>query len=263
MGNISRKWGSENCKPSMYRYPERAELHLAILVPECLSDVNQIFFGTFLPVCPYIFLSLTVEIISGRFLCSSICFCPDIKISYIYSSCLCNEPGFGCTKFTSVLFQQVTQLSPSILKDERVPVYRVVQHSGEFVLTFPRAYHSGFNCGFNCAEAVNVAPIDWLEHGQSAVELYSQQRRKTSVSHDKLLIASAREAIRVLSDLPGLKQETPRNLSWESVCGKNGILTKAVEVMDVYVGKYLYTHNLYEHNCMLGQSQVFWLGSKY
>lgn len=124
----------------------------------------------------------------------------------------------------------MTQLSPSILKDEGVPVHRVVQHSGEFVLTFPRAYHSGFNCGFNCAEAVNVAPIDWLEHGQTAVELYSQQRRKTSVSHDKLLLASAREAICVLSELSVLKEETPRSLIWKSVCGKDGILTKAVKV---------------------------------
>lgn len=128
-----------------------------------------------------------------------------------------------------LLRELVTQLSPSILKDEGVPVYRVVQHSGEFVLTFPRAYHSGFNCGFNCAEAVNVAPIDWLEHGQTAVELYSQQRRKTSVSHDKLLLASAREAIRVLSELSVLKEETPRSLIWKSVCGKDGILTKAVK----------------------------------
>ncbi|KAK1396310.1 hypothetical protein POM88_006173 [Heracleum sosnowskyi] len=83
-----------------------------------------------------------------------------------------------------LLHELVTQLSPSVLKSEGVPVYRVFQHSGEFVLTFPRA----FNCGFNCAEAVNVAPIDWLEHGQCAVELYSKQNRKTSLSHDKLLL---------------------------------------------------------------------------
>ena len=129
-----------------------------------------------------------------------------------------------------VLLQQVTQLSPSILKAEGLPVYRVVQHSGEFVLTFPRAYHSGFNCGFNCAEAVNVAPVDWLEHGQSAVELYSQQRHKTSLSHDKLLLAAAREAIRVLWELSVLEEETPRNLSWKSVCGEDGILSRAVKV---------------------------------
>ncbi|KAK1368936.1 hypothetical protein POM88_035028 [Heracleum sosnowskyi] len=79
-------------------------------------------------------------------------------------------------------------IPPAIPNGDLRPVYRVVQHSGEFVLNFPRAYHAGFNCGFNCAEAVNVAPIDWLEHGQCAVELYSKQNHKTSLSHDKLLL---------------------------------------------------------------------------
>ncbi|CAK9167435.1 unnamed protein product [Ilex paraguariensis] len=128
-----------------------------------------------------------------------------------------------------LLHELVTQLSPSVLKSEGVPVFRAVQHSGEFILTFPRAYHSGFNCGFNCAEAVNVAPVDWLEHGQSAVELYSVQRRKTSLSHDKLLVRSAREAIRALWELSILKKENPGNLSWKSVCGRDGVLTKAVK----------------------------------
>ncbi|XP_059667390.1 lysine-specific demethylase JMJ18-like [Cornus florida] len=128
-----------------------------------------------------------------------------------------------------LLHQLVTQLSPSVLKSEGVPVYRAIQHSGEFVLTFPRAYHSGFNCGFNCAEAVNVAPVDWLKHGQSAVELYSEQRRKTSLSHDKLLLGSAREAIRALWELSILKREKMGNLSWESFCGKDGMLTKAIK----------------------------------
>ncbi|XP_074348626.1 lysine-specific demethylase JMJ18-like [Apium graveolens] len=127
-----------------------------------------------------------------------------------------------------LLHELVTQLSPSVLKSEGVPVNRVVQHSGEFVLTFPRAYHAGFNCGFNCAEAVNVAPIDWLEHGQCAVELYSEQHRKTSLSHDKLLLESAREAIQALWEL-SLNIESPKNLAWKSVSGQEGILTKAMK----------------------------------
>lgn len=109
-------------------------------------------------------------------------------------------------------------------------MYRTVQHSGEFVITFPRAYHSGFNCGFNCAEAVNVAPIDWLMHGQNAVELYSLQCRKTSLSHDKLLFGSALEAVRAITEL-ATGNESPKNLKWRSVCGKDGELTKAVKVM--------------------------------
>lgn len=130
---------------------------------------------------------------------------------------------------------QVTQLSPSILKDEGVPVYRVVQQAGEFVLTFPRAYHAGFNCGFNCAEAVNVAPVDWLGHGQNAVELYSTQHRKTSISHDKLLFRAARAAVQALWERSVLK-ETPANLKWNTVCGKEGVLTRAIKVLSIWIG---------------------------
>ncbi|XP_047341859.1 lysine-specific demethylase JMJ18-like [Impatiens glandulifera] len=128
-----------------------------------------------------------------------------------------------------LLHELVTQLSPSVLKSEGVPVYRAIQYAGEFVLTFPRAYHSGFNCGFNCAEAVNVAPVDWLHHGQTAVELYSQQCRKTSLSHDKLLLRSAKEAVRALFELSFLENKTKENLEWKDVSGENGILTDAVK----------------------------------
>ena len=126
---------------------------------------------------------------------------------------------------------QVTQLSPSVLKSEGVPVYRVVQKAGEFVLTFPRAYHAGFNCGFNCAEAVNVAPFDWLPHGQCAVELYSEQCRKTSVSHDKLLMSAAREAVKSLWQFSFLGKNSSEIMRWRSVCGKDGLLTRAIKVI--------------------------------
>ncbi|XP_075497635.1 lysine-specific demethylase JMJ18-like isoform X1 [Primulina tabacum] len=128
----------------------------------------------------------------------------------------------------NLLNELVTQLSPSVLKSEGVPVYRALQKSGEFVLTFPRAYHCGFNCGFNCAEAVNVAPVDWLQHGLNAVELYSKQCRKTSLSHDKLMVAAAQKAIQALWEISILKQENPENLRWKNVCGKDGKLTEAI-----------------------------------
>ncbi|KAL2619897.1 hypothetical protein R1flu_000102 [Riccia fluitans] len=139
-----------------------------------------------------------------------------------------------------LLHKLVTQLSPSILKAEGVPVYRLVQQTGEFVITFPRAYHSGFNCGFNCAEAVNVAPVDWLPHGQSAVELYKEQHRKTSVSHDKLLLAAARHAakrlwqIRKMNECNGRQDLAAQGPSrddkfWQEICGQGGVLVLALK----------------------------------
>uniref|UniRef100_A0A8C0VGI9 [histone H3]-trimethyl-L-lysine(4) demethylase n=1 Tax=Cyanistes caeruleus TaxID=156563 RepID=A0A8C0VGI9_CYACU len=60
-----------------------------------------------------------------------------------------------------LLHQLVTIMNPNTLMAHGVPVYRTNQCAGEFVITFPRAYHSGFNQGFNFAEAVNFCTVDW------------------------------------------------------------------------------------------------------
>ena len=46
-----------------------------------------------------------------------------------------------------LLFQLVTMLSPERLLKDNVDVYAVDQRPGQFVVTFPKAYHSGFNHG--------------------------------------------------------------------------------------------------------------------
>jgi len=76
----------------------------------------------------------------------------------------------------NLLHLLVTQLSPRYLIAAGVPVYTALQQSGQFVITCPRAYHAGFNTGFNCAESVNFALEDWLPFCKKACNNYRFQR---------------------------------------------------------------------------------------
>lgn len=71
-----------------------------------------------------------------------------------------------------LLHKLITMLSPAQLAARGVPVCRAVQVPGSFIVTFPDAYHAGFNSGFNVAEAVNFAAPDWLPFGSSSVVRY-------------------------------------------------------------------------------------------
>ncbi|CAG4990017.1 unnamed protein product [Parnassius apollo] len=93
-----------------------------------------------------------------------------------------------------LLHQLVTIMNPNILMKAGVPVYRTDQHAGEFVITFPRAYHAGFNQGYNFAEAVNFTPADWLKMGRECIAHYSTLRRYCVFSHDELVCKMALEA---------------------------------------------------------------------
>lgn len=60
-------------------------------------------------------------------------------------------------------------ISPQLLQSQyNIKVNRLVHHEGEFVITFPYGYHSGYNLGYNCAESVNFATESWLDFGRIA-----------------------------------------------------------------------------------------------
>ncbi|XP_040201197.1 lysine-specific demethylase 5A isoform X3 [Rana temporaria] len=90
-----------------------------------------------------------------------------------------------------LLHQLVTIMNPNILMEHSVPVYRTNQCAGEFVVTFPRAYHSGFNQGYNFAEAVNFCTADWLPMGRQCVNHYRHLRRYCVFSHEELIFKMA------------------------------------------------------------------------
>ncbi len=90
-----------------------------------------------------------------------------------------------------LLFQLVTLLPPDQLKKAGVNVYALDQRAGQFVITFPQAYHAGFNHGFNFNEAVNFAPHDWEPFGEAGVERLQEFRKQPCFSHDELLMTAS------------------------------------------------------------------------
>ncbi|PSS11412.1 Lysine-specific demethylase [Actinidia chinensis var. chinensis] len=129
-----------------------------------------------------------------------------------------------------LLFQLVTMLNPSVLQENGVPVYSVLQEPGNFVITFPRSYHAGFNFGLNCAEAVNFAPADWLPHGGFGAELYQLYHKAAVLSHEELLYVVAKSDFDSKAS-PYLKKELhriyDREKTWRERLWRNGIVSSS------------------------------------
>uniref|UniRef100_A0A8C5EK57 [histone H3]-trimethyl-L-lysine(9) demethylase n=1 Tax=Gouania willdenowi TaxID=441366 RepID=A0A8C5EK57_GOUWI len=81
------------------------------------------------------------------------------------------------------LRHKMTLISPYILRKYSIPFEKITQNAGEFMVTFPYAYHAGFNHGFNCAESTNFATERWIEYGKQAV-LCSCRKDMVKISMD-------------------------------------------------------------------------------
>ncbi|KAI0938026.1 hypothetical protein AcV7_003336 [Taiwanofungus camphoratus] len=114
-----------------------------------------------------------------------------------------------------LLFQLVTLMNPQGVREAGVDVYACNQRAGEFVITFPKAYHAGFNHGLNFNEAVNFALPDWLPFGLDCVKRYQEHRKLPVFSHDELLITITQQSQSIKTALwlnDSLQEMTEREL---------------------------------------------------
>ncbi|OIW18301.1 hypothetical protein TanjilG_31441 [Lupinus angustifolius] len=87
----------------------------------------------------------------------------------------------------AILGEKTTVMPPEVFIGAGVPCCRLVQNAGEFVVTFPGAYHTGFSHGFNCGEASNIATPEWLRVAKDAAIRRASINYPPMVSHFQLL----------------------------------------------------------------------------
>lgn len=112
----------------------------------------------------------------------------DYATSNIFSDELLDEVGSG----QFLLANKTTMFNPRKLVAAGVQVYRVVHKPGSFVLTAPKGYHAGFNCGYNVAEAVNYANPAWFPVGREASRFARTLAKPLCVPWEYLLFHEAK-----------------------------------------------------------------------
>ena len=163
--------------------------------------------------------------------------------------------------------------SPVTLESNGIKVNRLVHHQGEFVVTFPFGYHSGYNLGYNCAESVNFATDYWLEIGRNARKcncvgdsvtinvddiLDAINGNKMDIDNETPLTPP--ESIQGVEAQKKKRKERKKSITAEKFTSKTeekeekkkAQVTQALALSDVSVFSVLLTHRM-NHYCPLGQ----------
>ncbi|GMT14378.1 hypothetical protein PFISCL1PPCAC_5675, partial [Pristionchus fissidentatus] len=76
------------------------------------------------------------------------------------------EDALGCEAF---LRHKNFIVHPDLLRQYGIAYSTTTQRKNEFVVTFPRGYHMGYNTGLNIAESTNFASHRWIDFAMSCV----------------------------------------------------------------------------------------------
>ncbi|WOL04424.1 lysine-specific demethylase REF6-like isoform X1 [Canna indica] len=144
----------------------------------------------------------------------------------------------------AILSEKTTVMSPEVLVGAGIPCCRLVQNAGDFVVTFPGAYHMGFSHGFNCGEAANIATPEWLRFAKEAALRRASINYPPMVSHFQLLYAlalplckrmpigdgSEPRSSRLKDKMKGEGEEMIKNAFVQSVIQNNNLLNNLLDI---------------------------------
>ncbi|SOV13360.1 JmjC domain containing protein [Plasmodium gaboni] len=74
------------------------------------------------------------------------------------------------------IYKLTIQIPVEVFLRNNIPVYKNIQRKNEFIFLWPKTFHGGFNSGYNCNEACNIAPTFWLFFGLQSYYNYKYYR---------------------------------------------------------------------------------------
>lgn len=85
------------------------------------------------------------------------------------------------------MLERNIMISPEVLRQKGVKVYRTVQQSGQFMVCFPGTFVSKVCCGYSVSETVHFANPQWMKLGYEAAKDLKRRRIEEPFSTEKLL----------------------------------------------------------------------------
>ncbi|OQV24772.1 putative Lysine-specific demethylase 4B [Hypsibius exemplaris] len=101
------------------------------------------------------------------------------------------EEASSCAQF---LRHKTLIIAPEYFLKRGIQVYAAEQKEGDLIITFPNAYHYGFNNGFNVAEARNIATKDWIPFGLKAESCQCETYQGADVLPYERIVEMAKKA---------------------------------------------------------------------
>jgi hypothetical protein len=83
----------------------------------------------------------------------------------------------GKNKCRGFISHKTCFLSPELMLDSSLPLFKAIQEPNDLIVTTPYGYHSGKNTGFSLCEAINCSSEEWIGYYKYAPKFCTCKRQ--------------------------------------------------------------------------------------